>query len=191
MGELYVTQSSGSINVPIERVTEGLPVIDTNHAQIHAGNAYSIGAYFNIAAAGKVDLTVTIPANAYVHFQALNINSDGGNTVTISFFENTVLNATPGGTAITPVNRRRLPTVPVSVLSLLKDATITTDGTLLDTIVLPKSSSPSAGGSVTRADEVEWVLNPGSKYTFRIANTGATTAVNVNFRPFWYEEAGA
>lgn len=45
MSELYVPQSSGSINIPIERVTEGLPVIDTNHAQIHAGNAFSIGGY--------------------------------------------------------------------------------------------------------------------------------------------------
>jgi len=93
---------------PIERVTGAIATIDTNHGQIHAGNAFSLSTgKISIAAAAVVDLTFTIPEDVYVHFQQFDVTTDGGNELTITLFDETVLNATPAGTLITPINRNR------------------------------------------------------------------------------------
>lgn len=63
---------------PIERVTQGTMTIDSNHAQIHAGNAYSLGEVITITAGATVDVTVYVPTGTYVHYQASDISTDGG-----------------------------------------------------------------------------------------------------------------
>lgn len=176
---------------PIERVTQGILGIDSNHAQIHAGNGYSFGEIISIAAGATANISIQVPANAYVHYQAHDISTDGGNELTVNFFEGAVLNAVPGGTAIVPVNRHRIGTPPVSVLTILKNPTITSNGGLLDPMFLPKTASAQTKGFSSKSDSIEWVLNPGTTYLLSLANTGAVTTVIANYRPFWYEEEGA
>jgi len=171
-----------------ERVTKGIPVIDTNHAQIHDANAFSIGGVFTIAGGATLDITVQVPAATYVHYQATDISTNGGNSVTVVFYEGATV--TTGGTAITPVNRHRLGTPPASVLTVKQGATITGTGTEVDRWYFPKSSTNQIQNSISKSDSNEWVLNPSTAYLLRFTNA-ATDAVIVSVRPFWYEEDGA
>jgi hypothetical protein len=173
-----------------ERVTKGVPTIDTNHAQIHEGNGFSIGAVFSIAAGAVLDISVAIPANAYVHYQATDISTDGANNVTAVLYEGATVTAATG-TAIAAVNRKRM-SPKASALTILQGATITATGTEIDRWTFPKTgTTPNVQGFVGKSDTNEWVLNPGSTYLLRISNTGVTTAATIAFRPFWYEESGA
>lgn len=188
---LYKTQTSGNQQpVPIERVTLGLPVIDTNHAQIHAGNAYSLSGVFTIPGGATKDITVYVPPGTYVHYQATDISTNGGNTINAYLYEDITIIS--GGTAITPVNRRRLGTPQPSQLTVLEDPTIQalTTELLADRWYFPKSSTNQIQNSISKSDTNEWVLKQDCTYLFRIVNS-ATDTVVVNFRPFWYEEDSA
>lgn len=125
-----------SVFAKIERVTTGHPVIDTNHAQIHDSNAYSLGEVFTIAAGATVDVTVHVPAGAYVHYQATDLSTDGGNTVTAKLYEGATITAETG-TAITPINRRRLGAPDASLLTIKQGATVTATGTQIDQWYFP------------------------------------------------------
>jgi hypothetical protein len=48
---------------PIERVTGCLPVIDTNHAQIHAGNAFSLSGELTVAAGTVGGIEIAVPGD--------------------------------------------------------------------------------------------------------------------------------
>lgn len=187
MNEL-VSYTTGLL--PVERVTGGVMVIDSNHAQIHGGNAYSIGEFFTIAAGAKLDVTVQVPAGAYVHYQATDLSTDGGNTVTATFYEGATVTAATG-TAITPVNRKRIDTPEASVLTIKQAPTVTATGTQLDKWYFPKTANSQAKGFNGKSDTNEWVLKPETTYLLRISNIGTTTSAVVSMRPFWYEETGA
>lgn len=176
--------------IPFERVAGGIPVIDTNHAQIHDGNAYSLGEVFTIAAGATVDVTVYVPAGSYVHHQATDLSTDGGNTVTATLYEGATVTAETG-TAITPINRRRLATPDASLLTIKQGTTVTATGIQIDQWYFPKAADKGVMISISKSDSNEWVLKQDCTYLFRISNTGASTAAVVSMRPFWYEEAGA
>jgi hypothetical protein len=176
--------------LPVERVTGGVMVIDSNHAQIHAGNAFSLGEVFTIAAGATVDVTVQVPAGAYVHYQATDLSTDGGNTVTAILYEGATVTAATG-TAITPVNRRRLDTPDTSLLAIKQGATVTATGSRIDQWYFPKAADKGVMVSISKSDTNEWVLKQDTTYLLRISNTGATTSAVVSMRPFWYEEAAA
>lgn len=178
-----------TLGTPIERVTSGVPVIDTNHAQIHEKNAYSFYHRAALAGGGVLNITIQVPTDTYVHFQAAEFTTDGGNDVELAIFEGTTLNAVPGGTAIVPTNRHRIDP-PASILTVKHGASITSDGTQIGGNILYKSGTPASRSVGQKQDGVEWVLKPNTTYLFRFTN-GATTASNMVFRPFWYEEGGA
>jgi len=175
---------------PFERVTEAIMICDSNHAQIHAGNAFSLGSVFTIAAGAALDISVHVPAGAYVHYQATDISTDGGNTMTAVLYEGATVTAATG-TAITPVNRRRLDTPEVSALTILQAPTVTATGTEIDRWYFPKTADNQSKTHTGKSDVNEWVLKQDCTYLLRISNTGSSTAAIVSMRPFWYEEAGA
>jgi len=177
-------------NTPIERVTRGIPAIDTNHAQIHEGNAFSIGGVFTIAAGTSLDITLHVPADTYVHYQASDISTDGANSITAILYEGATVTG-GSGTPIIPINRRRLGSPKGSAITIKQGATVTATGSEVDRWNFPKSASNQIQNVVSKADHIEWVLKQDCTYLFRISNTGTTTAVILAFRPFWYEEQGA
>lgn len=172
-----------------ESITKGNAVIDTNHAQIHDAKAFSLGSVFTIAAGAVLDITVAVPAGAYVHYQASDISTDGGNTVTAVFYEGATVTAATG-TAITPANRHRIRNYS-SMLTILQAPTVTATGTQIDQWYFPKAADKGVMSSISKSDTNEWVLKADTTYLFRISNTGATTAAVVSMRPFWYEEDAA
>lgn len=175
---------------PNERVTDALLIIDSNHAQIHAGNAFSLGEFFTIAAGAALDIAVHVPAGAYVHYQATDLTTDGGNTVTATMYEGaTITDAT--GTPLVPSNRRRLETPAPSLLTIKQGPTVQAAGDAIDKWYFPKTADANSKGFNGKSDTNEWVLKQDTTYLLRIANTGTVNAAVVSFRPFWYEEAAA
>ena len=63
-------------NLRVERVTECMPVITTDHALIHEGVAYSLSGVVTVTTTWA--LSITVPVNAYVHFKPVGIAASGG-----------------------------------------------------------------------------------------------------------------
>lgn len=187
---MYSEMVSRGYHTPIERVTKAAMTVDSNHAQIHAGNAYSLGEIFSLAAGATVDISVFVPDGTYVHYQASDITTDGGNTVTATMYEGATVTADTG-TPIVPVNRRRLGIPEVSSLTIKQNPTVTAIGTKIDQWYFPKTADNQSKGFNGKSDTNEWILKQGTHYLLRIANTGTTAAAVVSVRPFWYEEESA
>ncbi|MDF1565328.1 MAG: hypothetical protein P1V51_19985 [Deltaproteobacteria bacterium] len=174
--------------LPMELVAKALAVVDSNHGQVHAKNAYSFPAFISaLAAAGTHDIRIVVPASTYIHFQALAIAPDGEKWK-LELYEG--YTGTPtGGSAITPRNRNRAGgSNDNSALTVMSGEASITPTTLLDTIYVGGSSGGKASGGGQAVDDVEWVLNPGASYILRATNGGAS-ASSANVKALWYEEA--
>lgn len=170
--------------VPIEKITDGVVITNSNHSQIHVGRAYSVFYRTGVVASSEteVDLVLTLPAGVYLHFQVATLSGNGA--ANLDIFENSTL--TPGADIMTPVNRNRISTK--TSVCTFKSAAVTLDGTHLDGDSLFGTSPSNAKASAGRAsDENEWVFdNDGKDYHFRIT-TGINNFEGV-FKAFWYEE---
>lgn len=84
------------INEPVERITESIPTIDTNHAQIHEGNGFSLTGSLTVATATVGAIQIYVPGNDYatVTIDMTNALSDltytavdygtAGNSITVT-----------------------------------------------------------------------------------------------------------
>ena len=172
---------------PIERVTGGRMVVDSNHAQVHGGNAFSMyHEALALAAAAKAYVEITVPADTYVHFQAASFFSTG--YAQLRLVE--LAGPSTGGTGITPINRHRIIN-DTSVLTVKHGVTPAADDVVMDTLRVGKAGVGASGriGGAT-GDDTEWVLNPATSYLLEITNNDSA-AIDTTVRGFWYEEAGA
>lgn len=101
---------------PIERVTSGVPVVDTNHAQIHAGNAFSMVGTLAVDTGEVGAIQIYVPGEDYatLTIDMTNATSDltytavdygvAGNSITVTHTDpsgnNQALAVTVVGTAI-------------------------------------------------------------------------------------------
>lgn len=129
---------------------------------------------------------------AYVHFKPSTFSCTGGPVVIALLEDNSFVAA---GTAATPVNRRRIGTPRVSVLTCKTHTDVIAvagaGSVSMETIVIPGTSvGANLGGSNKSAEE--WVLKPGATYMVSITNaTSPGATVKVGYDLFWYEESGA
>lgn len=176
--------------LPIERVTGGLGITDTNHSQVHAKKAFEFCYSKQLTAGSVMALSIQVPASAYVHFQAARLIYAGA--IKFEFIEGSTFS---GGSAVTATNKNRVLPVPASVLTIKKDITNITGGTkLLDDLFI---GFPGQGGGNARAaiggatgDDSEWVLAQEQTYIIRITSLESSVTINVGLVPFWYEEDG-
>lgn len=174
-----------------ERVTRAHAVITTDHAFIHGGIAFTVANKMDVVSAKIGGIQITVPVGVYVHFKPAAFNATGG-PVIIGLLEDYSF---VGGSAITPVNRKRAGTPAASQLSVkgLADIAAVAGSTplSLDMSVIPGSTAGGKLGGSSRAAE-EWVLNPGTTYLVTISNaTSPGATVTVGYELFWYEEPGA
>jgi len=126
----------------------------------------------------------------YCHFKPSAFSCTGG-PVIIGLIEDYTFT---GGSAITPVNRKRSGSPAASKLTVkgIADATAVAGSApvSLDMAVIPGTSSGAKlGGSTFSAEE--WVLKPGANYLVTMTNaTSPGATVTVGYELFWYEEAG-
>ena len=166
--------------LPLDRITGGLCVTDSNHSQVHAGKAYHISKSLSLGAGLADILTVDCPAGVYVHFQGFTAVL--GEIFLIEMFEG---DTPTTGTGTTPIQRNRHDNY-VSALTV-HDTIVTTNLTQMIDMTYPATRQ---GGTGFVQDGIEWVLAPGKSYTFRVTNTGAQATVGF-VKLDWYEEGAA
>ena len=180
-----------------EHVTAGARVITTDHASIHDGWGYSIYATFTAVADGDTrNLVITTPATTvdrpYVHlkyFDAWIGNASG----TLQIYEDPY--DVTGGTPVDVINHRRTGTPPTSDSTVVHTATVTLDNVspahtakLLPTLRFGGGGTgPQGRAGGDRSTDIEWVLEPETKYVIQITNTSGAAA-DIGFWAFWYEE---
>lgn len=171
--------------VPAERITRAVPTTDANHGQVHAGNAYSVFVRIaSLASGSTADFSLTIPSEAYVHFQTASLTGDG--SADLDVYEGSTI--TKGAAVMSPKNRNRFRADALglsSVLTFSNVTAVTTLGTVVDGDSLYGGNSRAAVGRLS--DENEWVLLDGVEYLFRVTGRAAT-GFNGTLRLFWYEE---
>ena len=179
--------NTAGVPLSVDRVTNGLQNITTDHAAIHEKLGYS--AYITFAAVpngATRNIVMTTAATRYVHLKFYDIwisNASG----TWQTYENP--QSVAGGTAVTPVNRNRLGTPPTSAETLVHTAAVNLAGaTLLETLNFGGGGTgPQGRAGGDRSTDIEWVLRQSENYVFLITNTSGVAA-DIGVWLFWYEE---
>lgn len=167
--------------LPIERITDSVPVVDSNHAQVHEGNAYVPVIEASLANGATEDILMYVPAGTYVHFQSAMIQTEGGGA-TVKVYKDAVYASFADDASVAPVNRDHIDNS-ASALEFQTQSP-TSDGTLVEKIVVLSAGKGTSGvaGSTT-----EMIFKPDTLVLFRITNLETSTN-NITFMPFWYEE---
>lgn len=170
----------GVNRLPLDRITGGLCVTDTNHSQVHAGKAYHISKSIELTNGASYALTVDCPAGVYVHFQ-------GFSAILEEEFQLTMVEGdTPAtGTEIVPVQRNRYDNY--SSALTVHDTEVSANTTEMIDMTFPATDK---GGTGFVEDGIEWVLAPGKSYTFKVLNKTTSTGGGY-FKLDWYEEGNA
>lgn len=169
-----------------EDMTGYLAQIDSDHAYIHKGWAFT--AIVNTGSiSAAYDIAFTTPAEStgrYVHWRPTGITTSA-EYVDVSLYEGDTFS---GGTAVTPINRHRGSSLVSVMPTVVKGATATPTGTLLQSFGIGTAGNPSARTGGGGGAELELLLKPGTNYVLTITPDGATTCV---LELYWYEEPGA
>lgn len=175
-----------------ERFTGFLSVIQSDHAYIHHGLAFTyIGTTGNLSASASTSIEFTTPTVAsgkYVHFRPTFLSSSA-NYLTMSLQE---ASTTTGGSDVLSSikNRNRISSNTSSMQTLKTGVTVSVAGTEIDLIATGVSGGETnkSGGQGGGADQ-ELVLKQNTKYTITFTNAGTVTATIGLYKIFWYEEA--
>jgi hypothetical protein len=178
----HYDETSTERNV-IELVTGGFKIINSDHANIHAGQGYSIsGIFAAVANAGVVNYafkTPTVASGKYVHLKFKEFYATA-NKVRMDFYE-APTNAPINGGDLVAVNRRRIGSPPATSMQAIKSA-MTLDLTGATTLNVEQFTSANA-----RTMDMEFVLKPDTWY-IRTFTNGTGGAADISFFEFWYEE---
>lgn len=188
--------------ITISLATNGAGAITSTAAQVkaavnsHAAAAALVTCEDEGAGSGVVNAlanaNLTGGADAvYCHFKPAKFTCTGG-PIIIGLLEDYSF---VGGTASTPVNRKRVGTPAASKITMKTLANATAVGGAgalsLDMTIMPGSTVGADLGSSSAASE-EWVLNPGKNYLITMTNaTSPGATATVGYELFWYEEGGA
>lgn len=169
-----------------ERLTGYLAQISSDHAYVHKGWAYtavidigSISAAYNIAFT-----TPTVASDKFIHWRPVGMSSSA-NYVSFKLYEGDTFT---GGTAVTPINRRRTGTIPTTQMqAFVTGATSTPAGTLIQAGGIGTAGNPSARSGGGSAADQELLLEANETYVLQLVPDGATDVI---LELFWYEEDG-
>lgn len=168
---VQIQGDNGRTVADVDRINDAVATIGEVHANIHRGIMFVAHRYIaDYDNTPNYDVAVTVPEGSAMHVvyeTYVTVNS------TLSIYENTVLNATPGGTLLTPRNKNRFSSNTADCV-FRSDPTIDNVGTLLyQTLVPGGRGAGSTGGQTTGF--AEWVLDPGT-YLFRLRNIETNNA---------------
>ena len=178
-----VSDNDGSLTVDgtvaVSTVSGAVLTRDDFQAQTVAGQGFIMSwNKVDLATAGNTDLVYTTHATKGCHLKSVHVKATAVGDFTL--YENLTLDGTPGGTAVTPLNRNRNSAITAQGTAL-GDPTITSIGTT------PLFTLPIAiGDNFFDYGELaaEWLLKDAEDYSFRINNDSGgngTYTVYVNF----------
>lgn len=154
--------------------------IDYVHEEIHEGKHFSFTRSKTMDTVTANTVTITTPASAsgIIHLIA-DIESTGAASWTFS--ESPESSA---GSALTSYNNRRNSTR-TDTVTLAGGVVWTSAGSILQTHYIG-STNPASNLGGANQGRMEWILNPSTKYGFRIANVAATCYSTINL--YYYIE---
>jgi len=161
--------------------------ISGDHRYIHKGYGFAvIGNTGSLTAgSGTYSLALTTPvdtAGAYIHFRPANLTATA-NTMLITVAEGATFT---GGSATTPLNLNRNSST--RSLATVTAGVTPSGGITVFQRVVGGGSNPLNNTGGAAGSEHERVLKPGTTYSIKIDNIGATTASTGYFEIYWYEE---
>lgn len=175
-----------------EAFTQYLPVIQSDHAYIHQGLAFTyIGTTGSLAAAATTSIEFTTPTVAsgkFIHFRPTFLSSSE-NYLTMSLKEAST--ATGGADVKSSIFNRNRNSATASAFQTLKTGvTVSVAGTEIDLVTtgVGGGTANNAGGSGGGSQE-ELLLKQNTKYTITFTNAGSVTATIGVYKLFWYEES--
>jgi hypothetical protein len=176
------TNADGNI---ISTAAQVVAAVNSSDAAEHL-TASLVSSGGTVNAVVKVDLTGGAD-NVYIHFKATEVTA-AASVATVDIIEG----ATYTGTAatLTPYNRNRADPIATraAIAATLAGSVTTTSAVFLDHLVARGSANgPNTSIHSSGAGE-EIVFQPGKKYLVRFIPTAATA---IDYKLFWYEEAGA
>lgn len=180
-----MTRIDNSERIPHERVTGGLPVINTEHEAIHAGIAFVVDTWNEtVADDATILLEMRTPAEKYIHVKKVDVYAEGG-LAKLEIIEKPVV--ATGNTAKLARNRLRTPGAPAATTIFKTDPTSISGGTTIEgPWPLGGGGTGSGVGSASGKDD-EFVPDRSAVYLFRVTNlAGAAKALGL--RIFFYEE---
>ena len=180
----YISGDSG-----IDASTEALETIEYEHHEIHAGSTFQASiSSADLDTEAEINICFTTPdTTKWGHCTLEASNSSGG---LIEILEGATVTADSGtDTPCLNVNRN---SQTASVFSSIEtapqvgefsyNATITGDGTVLDSVYLGAGKSKMAASSRSMN---EWVLAQDTTYAFRLTGTADNGMATIRLR--WYE----
>ena len=178
----------GLLASAFDALTGFITQISGDHRYIHEGKAFSyIGNTGALTAgSGTYSLAIQTPVDTSglrIHLRPAKFSSTA-NTMLLTIAEGSTITS---GSIVTPINRNRNSSN-TSRAIVKAGVTVSLAGTVIDQEAVGGGANPSnnSGGSGGSAQEI--VLKPGTVYSIKIDNIGATTASTGYFEIFWYEE---
>jgi hypothetical protein len=158
-------------------------IIDSVHAKVHSGLAYSVSHSFtSVADTTSVDVLITVGSNKYLH-SGITITATG--TSSVSLYSGATVSA--NGTALTAYNLNRA-SANTTDASWYYTPTVTGTGTALAITLIPGGEKNQAvGGSAGALSRgAEWILNKSTNYLIRVTNNSGSSAT-INVGVMYYE----
>lgn len=177
------TRMTEILELAQESLTKHLTIIESDHAYIHAGIAFtaiintgSISAAYDIAFK-----TPDANSGKYIHWRPIGIDTSA-DYVDFVLYEGDTFSS---GTAVTPINRNRISKNTSKMQTFVYNATATPAGTIVQRGGIGVAGIPAskAGGGAFANQEL--VLKQDTNYVLTLTPAGATI---VNLSLFWYEE---
>ena len=166
----------------MERFTQFVGVIQSDHAYIHDGIGFS-GLIETGSISAAYYIAFTTPAAStgkYVHLRPATISSDA-NSVKYVLYEGDTFT---GGTAVTAINKNRNSST-AAATTVKKGVTTTPAGDIIAGGIIGSGGRPQSTAGGATGSEHEIVLKPDTDYILSLNPAGAT---NVFLDVFWYEE---
>lgn len=171
-------------NYIIEPFTKFISVIQSDHAYIHKGLAYTLSTDVGaISTTYYIGFTTPASTVGYIHFRPAEAGiTTSTENVSYKLYENV---AYTGGTTYIPFNRKRNSTNVSSVIIKLGVTATPGSALYIDNKQAGTAGNifSASGGNSGGGDEL--ILNPGTNYVFSFVPSGTTT---IGFNSFWYEE---
>lgn len=188
MGQAVTLYDIDGNDLYVEKLTRGLPNINTDHALIHKGYGYSFSFIINpLAGSGTAEYCLTAPSTRYIHLKNVNIQTLGSSIKVEILKDPTVTVNT--GTAVSINNLNHNSTNTAS--STLKASPTYTGGTVVRTVYALSDSTNQVTGYANINDNVnqEFITkSDNEQYIIKITNLTANDTI-VTFDSFMYEES--
>jgi hypothetical protein len=169
-----------------EFVTDGVSIINTDHAAIHKGYGALVDDYITLTSGATKSYCITCPADLYIHFKNIMAQSLAG-SCKFEILEGATVTANDGTALDVTQPNDNFDTTPSG--TVIADPTYTGGTKIQGFHILADATNQTIGnGKLALSENQELVFkNAGEQYILKITNLEASE-IKVAWNAFWYEE---